>query len=884
MRAFPLLSLIVSLGLAPALQADVLVVGPGSLGGTHATVQSAVDAAFDGDVILVAVDSPGFTIDGKGLSVVAWPERDIDIQGTVRVTHLPAGSTVLLDQLSVVGASGFPQADTALELSSNEGQVRVQSCSLIGGLGTGYLGCVYGSGGEGVVIDTSMGVVLTDCFVLGGSAGNAGPACTGTRGGHGVVISTSIVALYDSEVFGGHGGHASENPGDGGHGVNVLSWGVFASGTEFTGGHCGYNPSGFGNGDGGDGLHLAAATQARLHDSHAFGGTIAGTTGNGSQGLPIGGAGSTMTLPGNHQSLEVDSLASNGHSFDVDLSAEPESDVWVFVSSKASLRFVAGWSGLLVVPANTAVTKAPMAKVPWSGHLLLELPSPLPADEAGTFWVQVLVRPPGGTATLSDPAAVVALRPDQLDPDCNLNGAFDLSDLLTGVSDDCDGSGVPDECEPPPTTWHVDPAAAAGGNGSLGAPFQTIQQAFDAASSCDTVLLADGIYTGPENRKLQAIGIYDLTVRSANGAASCVIDLQSQGHFWKLGGQHIRLEGVTVLHSSTSALDVQGGGSIEIVDCVFEACSGGSAGAIYVKGFTNSVRIEGCRFTGNTGLSAGAIFCYGIRDFSVVDSVFEGNTGEHGGAFQGQNVAVYPGVPSPHGDAVFARCTFLDNSAEWFGGAIYSYGTYLRLESCLLAGNSALKGGALATNNRVELDLCTFVDNSASGQGGAISAYGPTSGVTGSLLSNSILWGNTSPAGASIHLEGFLFGGAQLDVRSSNVQGGEAGVDTTSGGTLLWGAGNLDLEPLFADADGPDDDPLTLGDNDWRLAAGSPCIDAGSDALLPQDLADQDADSKRSERTPFDLDGAAREQDDPTAPDTGVGSAPIVDMGAYERP
>lgn len=75
--------------------------------------------------------------------------------------------------------------------------------------------------------------------------------------------------------------------------------------------------------------------------------------------------------------------------------------------------------------------------------------------------------------------------------------------------------------------------------------------------------------------------------------------------------------------------------------------------------------------------------------------------------------------------------------------------------------------------------------------------------------------------------------------------------------------GNIDADPLFTNPLGPDGIPGT-GDDEFRPAQDSPCIDAGSNAFVPADLA-------------TDLDGLPRIRNG-----TGVGSA-AVDMGAYER-
>ena len=78
----------------------------------------------------------------------------------------------------------------------------------------------------------------------------------------------------------------------------------------------------------------------------------------------------------------------------------------------------------------------------------------------------------------------------------------------------------------------------------------------------------------------------------------------------------------------------------------------------------------------------------------------------------------------------------------------------------------------------------------------------------------------------------------------------------------------LDADPMFVDADGPDNVPGTE-DDDLRLLPGSPAIDAGDNSAVPPNVT-------------TDLDGNPRFVDDPATADTGVGPPPVVDMGACE--
>jgi hypothetical protein len=106
-------------------------------------------------------------------------------------------------------------------------------------------------------------------------------------------------------------------------------------------------------------------------------------------------------------------------------------------------------------------------------------------------------------------------------------------------------------------------------------------------------------------------------------------------------------------------------------------------------------------------------------------------------------------------------------------------------------------------------------------------------------------------------------------IRHSNIQG-------SGGSGVLWdsslgmdGGGNIAADPQFVDPDGTDNTPGTADDN-LRLLATSPALDAGNNADLPADTADLDGDGDTSEPLPLDLDGGPRIVNG------------IVDMGAYE--
>jgi hypothetical protein len=146
----------------------------------------------------------------------------------------------------------------------------------------------------------------------------------------------------------------------------------------------------------------------------------------------------------------------------------------------------------------------------------------------------------------------------------------------------------------------------------------------------------------------------------------------------------------------------------------------------------------------------------------------------------------------------------------------------------------------------------TFSGNEAASGGGIFNYYS-----TSPTLANAILWGNTPDQLGNDH--------STPAVTYSVVEGGcPAGATCTQ---------VINLNPLFVR------NPSPGGDGDWgtpdddygdlRLQLASPAVDAGNNAAVPTGVL-------------TDLLGRPRYIDIASVPNSGSGSPPIVDMGAYE--
>jgi hypothetical protein len=490
------------------------------------------------------------------------------------------------------------------------------------------------------------------------------------------------------------------------------------------------------------------------------------------------------------------------------------------------------------------------------------------------------------------------------------------------------------------TTWYVDddaPNDPGPGDpsvsdpledGSAEHPFDAIQEGIDAAADGDTVLVLDGTYTDVGNKNLDFAGRL-ITARSENGPDTCIIDCEHDGRgFYFHGGETADaiVDGLTVTGAYAERNEAGilcEDASPTIANCILRdnACPGivcrfasplisncailrntaGHAGGGISLG-AGSARIVDCVIVGNSaGLRGGGMY-FRASDARVVGCLFAENHGAEGG---GLNVGC--------GSAPFiSNCTVVGNTAAYEGGGICAQASRPHILNCLIAANASdgCGGGVALRSHGGKVANCTIARNTAAagagvyafwatdvvtdctitgnsatgsagdpGVGGGVLCYGRTT----LRLANGVVWANSAAEGAQLALATLhYYERASLTVSYCDVQEGEAAVFVGDHCTLTWGAGNFDADPLFVDPDGPDDDPNTWEDNDYRLSDGSPCIDAGCNCAVPADLLDLDGDGDTAEYTPFDLDGEGRFFDDPATEDTGSGVPPIVDVGPYE--
>ncbi|HUU95212.1 MAG TPA: ThuA domain-containing protein, partial [Phycisphaerae bacterium] len=310
-------------------------------------------------------------------------------------------------------------------------------------------------------------------------------------------------------------------------------------------------------------------------------------------------------------------------------------------------------------------------------------------------------------------------------------------------------------CVPAPATRYVGPSEA----------YSTIQAAIDAASSGDLIIVRDGTYTGPGNRDI-TFGGKTLYVASENGPRACIIDA---------GGTPSDPHRCFIFKTSEPGAAVVDGFTLT------GAYSGpglpdnpGFGGAVYCQGaspvITNNVIVS------NVATSRGA----GIGCFNAGPVISHNVIANNGG---GRGSGGIQATRSGGDHVVTIVGNTLTTNTGLFGAGTYSLGLTMVLANNTYSGNVA--SGSTEPGN-------------LSHSGGVLcNGFSVTPAVT-MTFRNNILWGDSAPAGRGPEIG--VQSGASVTVSYCDVQGSLAAVGRIDGtGSLTWGEGNIDADPLFAD-------------------------------------------------------------------------------------
>ena len=166
-------------------------------------------------------------------------------------------------------------------------------------------------------------------------------------------------------------------------------------------------------------------------------------------------------------------------------------------------------------------------------------------------------------------------------------------------------------------------------------------------------------------------------------------------------------------------------------------------GAIKARFFN----INDAKFINNTAPNGGAIYARESSG-SLYNSYFFNNTAYHKNTTYGKGGALY--VHNNVTSLEMYKNEFIKNTADDYGGAIFSEGQSVKTSYDSLTGNTAKEGGAIYINRgKFTVSDSTLENNTATMEGGAINVR-----CDGVEVKNSILKNNSAPLGGAIYWYG----------------------------------------------------------------------------------------------------------------------------------
>ncbi len=312
-----------------------------------------------------------------------------------------------------------------------------------------------------------------------------------------------------------------------------------------------------------------------------------------------------------------------------------------------------------------------------------------------------------------------------------------------------------------------------------------------AGSGADLISLPNGTYTmavGGPGENSAAEGDLDLTgtvhIAGASRAGTILAGYLGDRFFEVRSGATVTLSSMT-LQDSTPA---QAGGAIHnrasltVDDCTFQdnIADSSTGGAIYsITGTT--LAVSNSVFSGNrANTDGGALTNHGTATLTNVS--FLSNTADENGG------AIYQG---PNGSLSLDLATLYDNDAGDDGGALYAGAPTTITDATFIlntVGTGSIGGGAIYCSDTVDVSNSGIVFNVSSAWAGGIS----TNGSCTLTLTNVTVHGNSAAhegggirtaGGGTITLANATITGNTSDSDMSGSDHG-GGIDCTSGGTV----------------------------------------------------------------------------------------------------
>jgi hypothetical protein len=208
---------------------------------------------------------------------------------------------------------------------------------------------------------------------------------------------------------------------------------------------------------------------------------------------------------------------------------------------------------------------------------------------------------------------------------------------------------------------------------------------------------------------------------------------------------------------------------------------------VFNSGETSAALLDGFTIQNGTSFRGGGLTI--TASPTIKNLIIKNNSALSGG-----------GVHIQTGDPIFNNVDFLNNvstvdydgySVGAPGGALsVANGSQSIFTNCTFAGNqSGGRGGGAYVEGAYPdfINVNFYGNNSANELGDGLALHGSTVDVT-----NSIFWSN-NPEQILFQSDGDA---NSLSVAYSNIQGGQDSIATNNNGTVTWGSGNIDVDPM----------------------------------------------------------------------------------------